>query len=64
MPSTRPATCQRKVRFGCRLAADLVIKRQRMDARSYRCNQCGLWHITSGLKRHRDKKRGDQFASR
>ncbi|WBH17064.1 hypothetical protein LLW23_02785 [Sphingomonas radiodurans] len=50
MASTKLSVCNRKVRFVTEAEASAAAVRADIDLRAYRCDRCGLFHLTSRTK--------------
>jgi len=47
---TRQSICARKARYRSEQDALLVARKADIPLRSYRCDRCGLYHLTSRTK--------------
>lgn len=47
---TRLSVCRRKLRFGSAAEALRAAGRAELDLRHYRCDRCGVFHLTSRRK--------------
>ena len=47
---TKISTCRRKVRFGSLEDAEAAASRSELRLRAYRCDRCGLFHLTGRTK--------------
>jgi hypothetical protein len=47
---TKLSTCARKIRFNSEAAALVAAQRATFPLRAYRCERCGLFHLTGRLK--------------
>lgn len=55
---TRLSVCKRKLRFGSEAEALAAARKAELDLRHYRCDRCGVFHLTS----RRKGKRVPRFA--